>query len=167
MLTSHTYMIRLSELKDAAQLMELDALVWDKYTSPEPLNWRSRQQYLQHCPPGSQLIAVQGERVCGYVGFHPATGMPVNRHVYEINIAVHPHDRRCGIATALMDAMKQYALEQGITKLRLRVLSSNPGAIAFYTQCGFVTEGRLISEFYIAGKYVDDILMSYFIQAKG
>ncbi|MGP3783107.1 GNAT family N-acetyltransferase [Chryseobacterium mucoviscidosis] len=167
MLTSHTYMIRLSELKDAAQLMELDALVWDKYTSPEPLNWRSRQQYLQHCPPGSQLIAVQGERVCGYVGFHPATGMPVNRHVYEINIAVHPHDRRCGIATALMDAMKQYALEQGITKLRLRVLSSNPGAIAFYTQCGFMTEGRLISEFYIAGKYVDDILMSYFIQAKG
>ncbi|MDN8591014.1 GNAT family N-acetyltransferase [Paenibacillus sp. 11B] len=160
-------MIRLSELKDAAQLMELDALVWDKYTSPEPLNWRSRQQYLQHCPPGSQLIAVQGERVCGYVGFHPATGMPVNRHVYEINIAVHPHDRRCGIATALMDAMKQYALEQGITKLRLRVLSSNPGAIAFYTQCGFMTEGRLISEFYIAGKYVDDILMSYFIQAKG
>jgi ribosomal protein S18 acetylase RimI-like enzyme len=160
-------MIRLSELKDAAQLMELDALVWDKYTSPEPLNWRSRQQYLQHCPPGSQLIAVQGERVCGYVGFHPATGMPVNRHVYEINIAVHPHDRRCGMATALMDAMKQYALEQGITKLRLRVLSSNPGAIAFYTQCGFVTEGRLISEFYIAGKYVDDILMSYFIQAKG
>lgn len=167
MLTSHTYMIRLSELKDAAQLMELDALVWDKYTSPEPLNWRSRQQYLQHCPPGSQLIAVQGERVCGYVGFHPATGMPVNRHVYEINIAVHPHDRRCGMATALMDAMKQYALEQGITKLRLRVLSSNPGAITFYTQCGFVTEGRLISEFYIAGKYVDDILMSYFIQAKG
>jgi ribosomal protein S18 acetylase RimI-like enzyme len=160
-------MIRLSELKDAAQLMELDALVWDKYTSPEPLNWRSRQQYLQHCPPGSQLIAVQGERVCGYVGFHPATGMPVNRHVYEINIAVHPHDRRCGMATALMDAMKQYALEQGITKLRLRVLSSNPGAIAFYTQCGFVTEGRLMSEFYIAGKYVDDILMSYFIQAKG
>ena len=167
MLTSHTYMIRLSELKDAAQLMELDALVWDKYTSPEPLNWRSRQQYLQHCPPGSQLIAVQGERVCGYVGFHPATGMPVNRHVYEINIAVHPHDRRCGMATALMDAMKQYALEQGITKLRLRVLSSNPGAIAFYAQCGFVTEGRLMSEFYIAGKYVDDILMSYFIQAKG
>lgn len=167
MLTSHTYMIRPSELKDAAQLMELDALVWDKYTSPEPLNWRSRQQYLQHCPPGSQLIAVQGERVCGYVGFHPATGMPVNRHVYEINIAVHPHDRRCGMATALMDAMKQYALEQGITKLRLRVLSSNPGAIAFYSQCGFVTEGRLMSEFYIAGKYVDDILMSYFIQAKG
>ncbi|HBU81040.1 MAG TPA: N-acetyltransferase [Paenibacillus sp.] len=167
MLTSHTYMIRPSEIKDAAQLMELDALVWDKYTSPEPLNWRSRQQYLQHCPPGSQLIAVQGERVCGYVGFHPATGMPVNRHVYEINIAVHPHDRRCGMATALMDAMKQYALEQGITKLRLRVLSSNPGAIAFYTQSGFVTEGRLMSEFYIAGKYVDDILMSYFIQAKG
>jgi len=167
MLISHTYTIRPSEIKDAAQLMELDALVWDKHTSPAPFQWRSRQQYLQHCPPGSQLIAVQGERVCGYVGFYLPTGMPVNRHVYEINIAVHPHDRRCGIATALMDAMKQHAHEQGIIKLRLRVLSSNPGAIAFYTQCGFVTEGRLVSEFYISGKYVDDILMSYFIQANG
>ncbi|MFS0859614.1 MULTISPECIES: GNAT family N-acetyltransferase [Paenibacillus] len=167
MLISHTYTIRPSEIKDAAQLMELDALVWDKHTSPAPFQWRSRQQYLQHCPPGSQLIAVQGERVCGYVGFYLPTGMPVNRHVYEINIAVHPHDRRCGIATALMDAMKQHAFEQGIIKLRLRVLSSNPGAIAFYTQCGFVTEGRLVSEFYITGKYVDDILMSYFIQPNG
>jgi len=166
MLTSHTFTIRPSEIKDAAQLMELDTLVWDKYTSPAPMHWRSRQQYLQHCPPGSQLIAVQGERVCGYVGFQPATGMPVNRHVYEIHIAVHPHDRRCGIATALMDAIKQYAAQQGVRKLRLRVLSSNPGAITFYTQCGFVTEGRLVSEFYIGGKYVDDILMGYFIQTK-
>lgn len=64
MLTSHTFTIRPSEIKDAAQLMELDALVWDKYTSPAPMHWRSRQHYLQHCPPGSQLIAVQES---GYV----------------------------------------------------------------------------------------------------
>ncbi|KAA2301006.1 GNAT family N-acetyltransferase, partial [Clostridioides difficile] len=72
----------------------------------------------------------------------------------------------CGIATALMDAIKQHAAQQGVRKLRLRVLSSNPGAITFYTQCGFVTEGRLVSEFYIGDKYVDDILMGYFIQTK-
>lgn len=47
MLTSHTFTIRPSEIKDAAQLMELDALVWDKYTSPAPMQWRSRQQYLR------------------------------------------------------------------------------------------------------------------------
>jgi len=166
MLTRQTYKIRLSEMKDAPQLMEMDALVWDIHTSPAPFHWKSRQQFLQHCPPGSQLVAVQGERVCGYVGFYPATGMPVNRHVYEINIAVHPNDRRSGVATSLMHAMKEHAREQGVHKLRLRVLSSNPGAIAFYTQCGFETEGRLVSEFYIAGKYVDDILMSYFIRTE-
>ena len=131
MLTRQTYKIRPSEMKDAPQLMEMDALVWDIHTSPAPFHWKSRQQFLQHCPPGSQLVAVQGERVCGYVGFYPPTGMPVNRHVYEINIAVHPNDRRSGVATSLMHAMKEYAREQGIHKLRLRVLSSNPGAIAF------------------------------------
>ncbi|MBR2563063.1 MAG: GNAT family N-acetyltransferase [Paenibacillus sp.] len=165
MLTSHTYQIRPSEMKDADQLMELDMLVWNASTSPAPMQWRSRQQYLQYCPPGSQLIAVQQERVCGYVGFHPPTGMPVNRHVYEIHIAVHPEFRRSGVATALMKAMKAYAKEQAIRKLRLRVLSSNPGAVAFYEQCGFITEGRLVSEFRIGGRDVDDILMAYFIEA--
>ena len=111
------------------------------------------------------MIAVQQERVCGYVGFHPPTGMPVNRHVYEIHIAVHPEFRRSGVATALMKAMKAYAKEQAIRKLRLRVLSSNPGAVAFYEQCGFITEGRLVSEFRIGGRDVDDILMAYFIEA--
>lgn len=49
MLTQDTYHIRLSEMKDADQLMELDALVWTDQTSPAPMQWRSRQQYLQHC----------------------------------------------------------------------------------------------------------------------
>ena len=47
MLTSHTYQIRPSEMKDADQLMELDMLVWNASTSPAPMQWRSRQQYLQ------------------------------------------------------------------------------------------------------------------------
>ena len=92
------------------------------------------------------------------------TGMPVNRHVYEIHIAVHPQFRSPGVATALMKAMKQHALEQGIRKLRLRVLSSNRGG-RFYEQCGFLIEGRLVSEFRIGGRDVDDILMAYFIEA--
>lgn len=164
MLTQDTYHIRLSEMKDADQLMDLDALVWTDQTSPAPMQWRSRQQYLQHCPPGSQLVATMGDRVCGLVGFRPATGMHSNSHVYEIHIAVHPEYRRNGIATSLMDAMKRHASEQGIRKLRLRVLSSNSGAVAFYERCGFKMEGRLVAEFYIHGQYVDDILMGYFVE---
>ena len=52
-----TLTIRFSEMKDAA-LMELDELVWDRNTAPAPLEWNSRDHYLLHCPPGTQLVAL-------------------------------------------------------------------------------------------------------------
>ena len=53
-----TVTIRFSEMKDAAALMELDELVWDRNTAPEPLKWSSRDHYLLQCPPGTQLVAL-------------------------------------------------------------------------------------------------------------
>ncbi|WP_106769886.1 GNAT family N-acetyltransferase [Paenibacillus faecalis] len=162
-ISQQTVTIRFSEMKDAAQLMELDELVWDRYTAPEPLHWTSRESYLLNCPPGTQLVAVCGDVICGYVGFCPPTGLESNSHVYELNIAVHPLYQRNGIGRRLIQAVKDLARLEGKTKLRLRVLSCNPGAIAFYKACGFQEEGRLAQEFYVDGRYVDDILMSYFI----
>ncbi|MGM1049115.1 MAG: N-acetyltransferase family protein [Bacillota bacterium] len=158
-----TVTIRFSEMKDAAHLMELDDLVWDRNTAPEPLHWTSRDNYLLHCPPGSQLVAVSGDDVCGYVGFCAPTGLESNSHVYELNIAIHPSYQRSGIGRRLIQAVQDMARLEGKTKLRLRVLSCNPGAIAFYKACGFQEEGRLVQEFFVDGRYVDDILMSYFI----
>lgn len=165
-ISQQTVTIRFSELKDAAPLMELDNLVWDKNTAPEPLQWDSRDQYLLHCPPGAQLVAVVGDEVCGYVGFRPPTGLESNLHVYELNIAIHPSYRRQGIGLRLIGALKDLARLEGKRKLRLRVLSCNPGAVAFYKSCGFREEGRLVQEFYVDGRYVDDILMSYFLRDK-
>ncbi|WHX48805.1 GNAT family N-acetyltransferase [Paenibacillus woosongensis] len=151
--------IRRSELRDAVQLMEIDALAWTSRTSPSPIKWASREQYLRNCPPGGQLVAVIGERVCGYLGFAAPTAMPCHRHVYEIHVAIHPAYRRLGIGSSLMAAMKELAAEEGIRKLSLRVLSTNPCAVAFYESCGFMMQGRLIAEYCIEGEYVDDILM--------
>ncbi|GAA0136484.1 GNAT family N-acetyltransferase [Paenibacillus sp. YSY-4.3] len=153
--------IRRSELRDAVHLMELDELVWNGKTSPSPIKWASREQYLQHCPPGDQLVAVMGGQVCGYLGFAAPTAMPCHRHVYEIHVAIHPAFRRLGIGSRLMAAVKELAAEEGIRKLSLRVLGTNPCAIAFYESCGFIMQGRLIAEYYIEGEYVDDILMWY------
>lgn len=155
--------IRLSEMRDAQALMEIDALVWDEWTAPEPVRWSSREDYLRHCPPGSQLVAVVDGVLCGYIGFRPATGLSSNSHVCEINIAVHPDYQQEGIGSRLIEAGKKWAQAQGKRKLRLRVLSSNPGAIAFYGKCGFVQEGCLEREFCIGGRDVDDILMSCFL----
>lgn len=151
---------RLSEMRDAGALMEIDTLVWDVCNTPaERVIWDSREQYLQGCPPGNQIVAGMGNRICGYLGFKSPTSLPSNGHVYELNIAVHPDYQGCGIGHKLMDAVKVVAAERGIRKLSLRVLASNAGAVAFYQSCGFIEQGRLVDEFYLNGQYVDDILM--------
>lgn len=161
--SQQTVTIRFSEMKDTASLMELDKLVWDHTTAPEPLQWDSREQYLMHSPPGSQLVAVCGEALCGYIGFRTPTGLEGNSHVYELNMAIHPTYRRQGIGRRLMTSLMDMARLEGKAKLRLRVLSTNPGAVAFYKACGFEEEGRLQREFRVEDRYVDDILMRYFL----
>lgn len=153
--------IRRSEMRDASQLMKLDALVWNSRTSPSPIAWASREQYLQKCPPGSQLVAGIDDLICGYLGFAVPSAMASHRHVLELHVAIHPSCRRLGIGSKLMTTMKELAAEEGVRKLCLRVLSTNPCAIAFYESCGFMTQGRLIAEYCIDGQYVDDILMWY------
>ncbi|QWU15937.1 Acetyltransferase (GNAT) family protein [Paenibacillus sophorae] len=155
-----TMSIRFSEFRDVRELIMLDHLIWTEDTAPAALSWRSSEDYLLHAPPGSQLVAVKGDTLCGYVGFGCPTGMKSNRHVYEIHIAVHPDWQRLGIGRSLIEAVKELASERGIRKLRLRALSCNATALAFYGQCGFDEEGRLREEFYLAGRYVDEVFMS-------
>lgn len=151
--------IRPSTLKDAVSMMEIDAMVWTSETTPASIHWLSREQFLQSCPPGSQLLAGQGNTVCGYIGFACPTGLTSNAHVYDINIAVHPAYQKQGIGRMLMDEMRRKARLEGKRKLSLRVLATNKRAIAFYQSCGFIEQGRLVDEFYLDGRYVDDILM--------
>ncbi|MGN7359214.1 GNAT family N-acetyltransferase [Paenibacillus sp. SAF-054] len=163
-LQQQTLTIRFSQMKDARALMDLDAMVWTDRTAPEPLEWPSREDFLQHCPPASQLVAEVGGVLCGYVGFRHPTNLAGNSHVYEIHIAVHPAHQREGIGTRLIEAAKARAAQEGKLKLRLRVLSTNTGAIAFYRKCGFVEEGRLMDEYWIDGMYVDEVWMSFFLK---
>ncbi|WP_379130056.1 GNAT family N-acetyltransferase [Paenibacillus sp. sgz500958] len=155
--------IRLSEIRDARELIVLDHQIWTENTTPGRLSWCSQEDYLLHAPPGSQLVAVEEGQLCGYVGFGHPTGLESNRHVLEINIAVHPDFQRLGIGYTLIEAVKTMAGSKGIRKLRLRVLSCNTAALAFYRKCGFQEEGRLREEYYLGGRYVDEIFMSYML----
>lgn len=56
--------------------------------------------------------------------------MPVER-------AVHPAFRRMGIAKALLDAIEEYAVEKGISRIDLTVWDFNEDAIAFYKASGY------------------------------
>lgn len=153
------FIIRFSEIKDVRELIHLDHMIWTEDTSPGPLIWRSQEDYLLNAPPGSQLVALKDDKLCGYVGFGCPSRMESNRHVCEVNIAVHPDYQRLGIGRQLIEAIKEHAADNAIRKLRLRVLSCNESALSFYRKCGFVEEGRLREEFYLGGRYVDEIFM--------
>ena len=83
------------------------------------------------------LVAVEDERVIGYVG---SQTVPPEADV--MNLAVAPEYRRQGIGRQLMQALTEVLHTQGIESLFLEVRASNDPAIALYSEFGFVQVGR-------------------------
>jgi len=59
-----------------------------------------------------------------------------------------------------VEACIDLARDRGARKLSLRVLGGNVAARRLYEPCGFTTEGTLREEFFLGGRYVDDVLMA-------
>ncbi len=57
------------------------------------------------------------------------------------NIAVSPSHRRKGFGRAILDALEEYALQNGIAFLSLEVRSSNMAARSLYSSCGWIEAG--------------------------
>jgi len=89
------------------------------------------------------LFAVErGGRIVGSVQLDRATP-PNGRHRAEVTkLLVHPHARRQGLATQLMDALEAHALEQGRTLLTLDTRSGDP-AEALYRARGYLAVGQI------------------------
>ena len=83
------------------------------------------------------LVAVDGDRVAGYVG-----SQTVCDETDMMNVAVHPDHRRKGIAEALIAALSAGLKERGNVCLTLEVRASNVPAITLYDKLGFVQVGR-------------------------
>ena len=82
------------------------------------------------------LVALDGERVAGYVGSQSVLG-----EADMMNIAVSPDYRRKGIAKLLLQSLQQSLTEQDVHSLTLEVRRSNEPAIALYVREGFVQVG--------------------------
>ena len=75
-------------------------------------------------------------------------------------IAVATPYRGRGLGRRLVDAAAAAARARGARRLTLRVLADNEGARALYESAGFVIEGVQRDEFFLDGRYVDDVLMA-------
>ncbi len=151
-------------MADQAALADLDAVAWSSESGfPSALGPRIQERtfFTADNPPEVHLVAELDGGVVGYIRLKPASRLPENAHVVQVQgIAVHPDARRHGAAASQLDAAEKQLRERGIRKLTLRVLSTNHGAISLYERHGFTREGTLLEEFRINGRYVDDVLMA-------
>ena len=82
------------------------------------------------------LVAVEDERVAGYVGSQSVMG-----ESDMMNVAVHPDFRRRGIAEQLVTELIALLADKGNHSLTLEVRASNAPAISLYEKLGFAQIG--------------------------
>lgn len=83
------------------------------------------------------LVAVDGDRVAGYVGSQTVMG-----ETDMMNIAVHPDYRRQGIAADLVNTLVDILKNRGSHCLTLEVRASNMSAQKLYEKLGFCLIGK-------------------------
>lgn len=162
MTPSAPFTIRPAEPGDEDALAALDRNGWSALHMVQPRPQPPYEPFFDpgH-PPAQFLVAELAEgAVVGYIRMVPSTPLPTNAHVRQIQgLLVGEAARGRGIARALLDAACDWAREQGVLRLTLRVLAHNGPARGLYAAAGFEVEGVLPGEFRIEGAYVDDVLM--------
>ena len=114
-----------------AQVAELEKLCFS-----DPWSENSVASELKN-PLSFWLVALDGERVAGYIG-----SQTVMDESDMMNVAVHPDYRKQGIATALILGLVEELRKRGSRSLTLEVRASNETAISVYRKLEFQEVGR-------------------------
>jgi ribosomal protein S18 acetylase RimI-like enzyme len=146
---------------DEAALKRIDQVTWSWLSSPTPPPPGNRPFFHDRTPTHDVLVAVVDGEVAGYAKLQRPTPYPSSSHVLRINgLAVAPERQRQGVGRALLTAAAAEARARGARKLTLGVFGPNEGARRLYESFGFLVEGVRREEFFLNGRYVDDIMMA-------
>jgi ribosomal protein S18 acetylase RimI-like enzyme len=124
--------LRLRALAEAPYAFSSTLSEWSGNRDTET-RWRDRLTSV----PLNLVASLGGEAV----GMASATS-PQGGEVELISMWVAPDSRRSGVATALIEAIGEWALAEGAIRVALDVRDDNMSAIDLYTACGFVDVGR-------------------------
>ena len=92
-------------------------------------------------PEAARVIAIDGEDVVGSVAVVPLHGW--SSHVGEVRLVVDPDQRGRGIGRALARAAVVEAVELGLAKLVVEVISDQTALIGMFRALGFEPEALL------------------------
>jgi ribosomal protein S18 acetylase RimI-like enzyme len=166
------FSVRVAQITDVEAMAELFAAVAEERdgiaTEPK-VDVGERAGRFASDLAGS-VVAVTGSQVAGSqsTGSQAAVSQVIgmlqvkaSRHGFgEVGMLVDRAWRGRGVGSALVHAAINQSREQGLHKLSLEVFAHNTAAIALYRKCGFVEEGRRISQYRRAsGELWDSIIM--------
>ncbi|MGW0859990.1 N-acetyltransferase family protein [Streptomyces sp. NPDC002690] len=172
--TLRLHAIRPALLSDEEALAALDRETWSTLHSVQPRPQPPYPPFFdERHSPRDLLVAetvadggradadvAEAPGVAGYIRLVAPTPLACHQHVRQIQgLAVAATTRGLGIGRALLRAACTEARRQGANRITLRVLGHNGPARALYASEGFAVEGVLPGEFFLAGGYVDDVLM--------
>ena len=160
------YVIRKADPRDARGIIACMQSVMDERTflvSEYYLLTERGEQERIRSPDDLTLVSEKNSGIIGVLTIQ--RGMyRKNRHTANLGIAVKAGHRGLGIGTKLINEGIKWCRDNSIRKLNLEVFSSNTSAISLYEKLGFVREGARKGQFIIDGEYVDDVMMSYWIE---
>ena len=108
----------------------------EKVCFSDPWSEKSVGEELQN-PLSLWLIAMDGEKLAGYVGSQTVMG-----ETDMMNVAVDPAYRRQGVGEKLILSLVEALKEKESHSLTLEVRASNAPAIALYEKLQFLPVGR-------------------------
>lgn len=159
--------IRHARPEDGDALGQLDRDTWSPLHAVQPKPEPPYDPFFDstHRPEDFLVAVAEDGRPAGYIRLVPPTRLACNQHVRQIQgLAVAEWARGRGMARALLRAACAEAVRQGATRVTLRVLGHNKPARTLYASEGFVVEGVLPGEFFLHGRYVDDVFMGRALQ---
>lgn len=110
--------------------------------------------------PDGRFVAVDGDRVLGWIALAPYSGRQVYEGVAWLSVYVAPDAQGRGVGRALMEALIESAEEAGIWTLMAGILPENVASLALHRRAGFRRIGvqrRLGQD--AAGRWRDVVLM--------
>ncbi len=110
--------------------------------------------------PDCRLVAVDGERVLGWVALSPTSSRRVYEGVVWVNIYVAQDVRGRGVGRALLEAVVEASEVAGIWTLQAAILVENAASLALHRRVGFRRVGvqeRLGRD--ATGRWRDVVLM--------
>ncbi len=105
------------------------------------------------------VLVLESSQIDGFATYGPFRAGPGYAHTAEHSIYLAPNTRRCGLGTALLDALETQARAADIHVMIAGMADSNTTAIAFHAARGYGHVGHLPEVGRKHGAWHDLILM--------